>query len=185
VLARERETCRTTPHPRPLPATRFGAWREGEEAGRLRVTTTRLRRPLTEVVTTPAHAGQDGAAETGWRAWLDELDETGRWGASKTRHRRDADRDLGAAGGKTAAAELGAKEPARDRIDVAGPQPRPISICFAWLEGRGEKPENLDPAPFRPVMAGRTPIEHTDFLRVLMLPISSRSGNGTASACRR
>src|SRR5207237_2074489 len=38
----------------------------------------------------------------------------------------------------------------------------PYLDLFAWLEGRAEKPVNLDPAPFRPVMLGHA-IENTDF----------------------
>ena len=39
---------------------------------------------------------------------------------------------------------------------------RPISALFAWLEGRGPRPEATDPAPFRPVMLSH-PIEDGDF----------------------
>ena len=38
----------------------------------------------------------------------------------------------------------------------------PYLDLFAWLEGRAEKPVNLDPAPFRPVMLAHA-IEDTDF----------------------
>jgi DNA ligase-1 len=38
----------------------------------------------------------------------------------------------------------------------------PYPEMFAWLEGRAEKPVNLDPAPFRPVMLAHA-IENTDF----------------------
>src|SRR2546430_5270852 len=38
----------------------------------------------------------------------------------------------------------------------------PYLDLFAWLEGRAEKPVNLDPAPFRPVMLAHA-IENTDF----------------------
>src|SRR6202047_4924345 len=40
--------------------------------------------------------------------------------------------------------------------------PPPYLELFAWLEGRREKPENLDPTPFRPVMLAHA-IENTDF----------------------
>src|SRR5437879_7434815 len=38
----------------------------------------------------------------------------------------------------------------------------PYLYLFSWLEGRGEKPVNLDPAPFRPVMLAHA-IEDADF----------------------
>ena len=38
----------------------------------------------------------------------------------------------------------------------------PYLDLFAWLEGRGEKPVNLDPTPFRPVMLAHA-IEDADF----------------------
>ena len=38
----------------------------------------------------------------------------------------------------------------------------PYLDLFAWLEGRADKPVNLDPAPFRPVMLAHA-IEDTDF----------------------
>jgi DNA ligase-1 len=38
----------------------------------------------------------------------------------------------------------------------------PYTELFAWLEGRGDKPINRDPAPFRPVMLAHA-IEETDF----------------------
>ena len=38
----------------------------------------------------------------------------------------------------------------------------PYLDLFAWLEGRAEKPVNLDPAPFRPVMLAHA-IEDADF----------------------
>ena len=59
----------------------------------------------------------------------------------------------------------------------------PYPELFAWLEGRAEKPVNLDPAPFRPVMLAHA-IENTDFAG-LDAADSSRNGNGTASASRR
>ena len=41
----------------------------------------------------------------------------------------------------------------------------PYLDLFAWLEGRAEKPVNLDPAPFRPVMLAHA-IENTDFINL-------------------
>lgn len=82
--------------------------------------------------------------------WLDGLDETGRWALLKlvTGALRIG---VSARLAKTAAASLGNKEP--DEIEVIWPglEP-PYTELFAWLEGKGDKPESSDPAPFRPAM---------------------------------
>jgi DNA ligase 1 len=62
---------------------------------------------------------------------------------------------------KTAAAQLGDKDPHDIELMWPGLAP-PYPDLFAWLEGRGEKPVNLDPAPFRPVMLAHA-IEDSDF----------------------
>jgi DNA ligase-1 len=62
---------------------------------------------------------------------------------------------------KTAAADLGDKDPHELELMWPGLTP-PYPELFAWLEGRGEKPVNLDPAPFRPVMLAHA-IANTDF----------------------
>jgi len=82
--------------------------------------------------------------------WLDALDETGRWALLKlvTGGLRIG---VSARLAKTAAASLGNKEPAELEIMWPGLTP-PYLELFAWLENRGEKPNNLDAAPFRPVM---------------------------------
>jgi len=82
--------------------------------------------------------------------WLDGLNETGRWALLKlvTGGLRIG---VSARLAKTAAANLGGKTP--DEIEMLWPglQP-PYGELFAWLEGRGDKPDSRDPAPFRPVM---------------------------------
>jgi DNA ligase 1 len=82
--------------------------------------------------------------------WLDGLNETGRWALLKlvTGGLRIG---VSARLAKTAAANLGGKTP--DDIEMLWPglQP-PYGELFAWLEGRGDKPDSRDPAPFRPVM---------------------------------
>ena len=50
---------------------------------------------------------------------------------------------------KTAAAALGEKDPHDVELMWPGLAP-PYLDLFAWLGGRGEKPVNRDPAPFRP-----------------------------------
>ena len=62
---------------------------------------------------------------------------------------------------KTAAAALGDKDPHEVELMWPGLTP-PYTELFAWLEGRGDKPVNLDPAPFRPVMLAHA-IEDADF----------------------
>jgi DNA ligase 1 len=114
---------------------------------------------LAEVVTTLRTLGK--AELPGQLArWLDELDETGRWALLKlvTGAMRIG---ISARLAKTAAAELGNKDPHDIELMWPGLSP-PYLDLFAWLEGRGEKPVNLDPAPFRPVMLAHA-LEQVDF----------------------
>ena len=92
--------------------------------------------------------------------WLDELDETGRWALLKlvTGAMRIG---ISARLAKTAAAALGTRDPHEIELIWPGLSP-PYLDLFAWLEGRGEKPVNRDPAPFRPVMLAHA-IEDADF----------------------
>lgn len=93
-------------------------------------------------------------------SWLDALDETGRWALLKliTGSLRIG---VSARLTKTAAASLGGV--AADEVEQVwhGLEP-PYQTLFAWLEGRGPRPEATDPAPFRPVMLSH-PIEDGDF----------------------
>jgi DNA ligase-1 len=91
--------------------------------------------------------------------WLDALDETGRWALLKlvTGGLRIG---VSARLAKTAAASLGGKEP--DELEIIWPGLSPPYVdLFAWLEGRGDKPTNLDAAPFRPAMLAHA-IEDSD-----------------------
>jgi DNA ligase-1 len=92
--------------------------------------------------------------------WLDDLDETGRWALLKlvTGAMRIG---ISARLAKTAAAALGGKDAHEIELIWPGLTP-PYLDLFAWLEGRGEKPVNLDPAPFRPVMLAHA-LDETDF----------------------
>lgn len=104
---------------------------------------------LTEVVTTLRTLGKSELPAQLMR-WLDELDETGRWALLKlvTGALRIG---ISARLAKTAAAMLGEKDP--HDVELIWPGlAQPYGELFAWLEGRAEKPVNLDPAPFRPVM---------------------------------
>jgi DNA ligase 1 len=114
---------------------------------------------LTEVVTTLRTLGRTELPKQLTR-WLDELDETGRWALLKlvTGAMRIG---ISARLAKTAAAELGDKDPHEIELMWPGLAP-PYLDLFAWLECRADKPVNLDPAPFRPVMLAHA-IENTDF----------------------
>ncbi|UPT87482.1 ATP-dependent DNA ligase [Bradyrhizobium barranii subsp. apii] len=114
---------------------------------------------LTEVVTTLRTLGKTELPKQLER-WIDELDETGRWALLKlvTGALRIG---ISARLAKTAAAALGDKDPHEVELIWPGLSP-PYLDLFAWLEGRGEKPVNRDPAPFRPVMLAHA-IEDTDF----------------------
>jgi len=114
---------------------------------------------LTEVVTTLRTLGKTELPNQLAR-WLDELDETGRWALLKlvTGAMRIG---ISARLAKTAAAAFGDKDPHEVELMWPGLVP-PYLDLFAWLEGRAEKPVNLDPTPFRPVMLAHA-IENTDF----------------------
>ncbi|KRQ92853.1 cisplatin damage response ATP-dependent DNA ligase [Bradyrhizobium valentinum] len=114
---------------------------------------------LSEVVTTLRTLGKTELPAQLAR-WLDELDETGRWALLKlvTGAMRIG---ISARLAKTAAAALGDKDPHEIELIWPGLSP-PYLDLFAWLEGRGDKPVNRDPAPFRPVMLAHA-IEDTDF----------------------
>jgi len=114
---------------------------------------------LTEVVTTLRTLGKMELPKQLAR-WLDELDETGRWALLKlvTGAMRIG---ISSRLAKTAAAALGNKDPHEVELIWPGLTP-PYVELFAWLEGRGDKPVNLDPAPFRPVMLAHA-IEDSDF----------------------
>ncbi len=114
---------------------------------------------LTDVVTTFNTLGKAEIPAQLVR-WLDELDETGRWALLKlvTGGLRIG---VSARLAKTAAAELGNKDAHEVELLWPGLSP-PYLDLFAWLDGRADKPINLDPAPFRPVMLAHA-IEDTDF----------------------
>src|SRR4051812_10744319 len=114
---------------------------------------------LTEVVATLRTLGKTELPAQLTR-WLDELDETGRWALLKlvTGAMRIG---ISARLAKTAAAALGDKDVHDVELMWPGLAP-PYLDLFAWLEGRADKPVNLDPTPFRPVMLAHA-IENTDF----------------------
>jgi DNA ligase 1 len=92
--------------------------------------------------------------------WLDLLDETGRWALLKliTGALRIG---VSARLAKTAVAALGEK-PANELEEIwHGLQP-PYVELFAWIEGRSERPQTNDPAPFHTPMLAHA-IDDADF----------------------
>lgn len=93
--------------------------------------------------------------------WLDALDETGRWALLKliTGALRVG---VSARLAKTAIGALGGHE--ADAVEEVwhGLEP-PYATLFAWVEGRGERPTTLNPAPFRPPMLSHPIDEDGDF----------------------
>jgi ATP-dependent DNA ligase len=114
---------------------------------------------LSDVVMTLASLGKTELPAQ-LAAWLDELDDTGRWALLKlvTGALRIG---ISARLAKTAVAELGGRDP--DEIEIVWPNLKPpYGDLFAWVEGRAARPESGDPAPFRPPMLSHA-IEETDF----------------------
>ena len=114
---------------------------------------------LTEVVEALATLGKSELPAR-IAAWLDVLDETGRWALLKliTRELRIG---VSARLAKTAVAQLGGVEPDEVELIWHGLEP-PYEDLFAWVEGRAPKPESANPAPFRPPMLAHA-LEETDF----------------------
>ena len=97
-----------------------------------------------------AHARQDRTAEAA-RALAGRAGRDRPLGAAEARHRRSAHRRFGAAGQNRRRRARRQGLPHDVELIWPGLAP-PYLELFAWLEGRGEKPVNRDPAPFRPVM---------------------------------
>jgi DNA ligase 1 len=91
--------------------------------------------------------------------WLDALDETGRWALIKlvTGGLRIG---VSARLAKAAVGALGDKDAHDIELLWPGLAP-PYRELFAWLEGFGEKPVSIDPAPFRPPMLAHA-LDDTD-----------------------
>jgi DNA ligase 1 len=115
--------------------------------------------PLSEVVEGLATAGKSELPRL-IATWLDALDETGRWALLKliTSELRIG---VSARLAKTAVASLGDLDP--DEIEHVwhGLEP-PYAELFAWVEGKGLRPEGVNPAPFRPPMLAH-PLDEEDF----------------------
>jgi DNA ligase 1 len=96
-------------------------------------------------------------------SWLDVLDETARWALLKliTGELRIG---VSARLAKTAVASLGDIPPDEVEQIWHGLEP-PYEALFAWVEGRGPRPESRDPAPFRPPMLSH-PLDEEDFSKL-------------------
>ena len=114
---------------------------------------------LSEVVDDLAHTGRNDLRKL-LAGWLDALDETGRWALLKliTGALRVG---VSARLARMAVAELGGVEV--DAVEQVwhGLAP-PYLALFAWLDGEGERPSAIDPAPFRPAMLAQ-PLDEKDF----------------------
>ena len=82
--------------------------------------------------------------------WLDQLDASGRWALIKLVF---GGMRIGVSArlAKQAVADI-ADKPVNDIEEVWHGLPPPYRDLFAWLEGRGARPESTVKAPFRPVM---------------------------------
>jgi DNA ligase-1 len=129
------------------PSSRAGARRQQQAAP-----------ALSEVITGLSSLGK--SALPGQLAhWLNLLDEAGRWALLKL---VTGELRIGVSTrlAKTAAAALGNKRPEEVELIWSGLRP-PYAELFAWLEGRADRPETRDPAPFRPPMLAHA-IEESD-----------------------
>ena len=104
---------------------------------------------LSDVVATLAASGKLDLPRV-IAGWLDALDETGRWALLKliTGSLRVG---VSARLAKTAVADLGGKA-ANEIEEVWHGLAPPYLDLFAWVEGRADKPDAIDPAPFHPAM---------------------------------
>lgn len=101
-------------------------------------------------------------------AWLDGLDEVGRWALIKL---ITGSLRIGASArlAKTAVASLGT-DISPDDVELVWPAlEMPYLELFAWVEGRAGRPENVNPAPFSPPMLS-TAIEDTAGWRETLVP---------------
>jgi DNA ligase-1 len=146
---------------------------------------------LTAVVETLSSLGKAQLPQRLAR-WLDALDETGRWTLIKlvTGSLRVG---ISARLAKAAVATLGDRDAETVELVWPGLAP-PYGALFAWLEGRAEKPESDDPAPFRPPMlahalddADLATLEASDFIAewkwdgIRVQAVAARHDGGTVA----
>jgi DNA ligase 1 len=141
----------------------------------------RARRPVSEVVETLRHARQ-GELPASARALARRARRDRPLGAAQAGHRRRCASASRRGSPRRRSPRSAARTSTRSRRSGTGLAP-PYAELFAWLEGRAEKPETTDPAPFRPPMLSHA-ARGCDLERSIP-PTSPPNGNGTASACRR
>ncbi|WP_029063975.1 cisplatin damage response ATP-dependent DNA ligase [Labrenzia sp. DG1229] len=129
------------------------------EAGRDRPDESNGELTLTQVVTELETAGKTDVPRL-LTAWLDRLDETGRWALLKL---VTGGLRVGVSSrlAKTSVAKLGCLNVSQIEEVWHGLKP-PYETLFAWAEGKGNRPDNQDPAPFRPVMLAHPLDENRD-----------------------
>jgi DNA ligase-1 len=117
---------------------------------------------LSEIVET-LHATRKADLPRQLATWLDLLDETGRWALLKliTGALRIG---VSARLAKTAIASMGSMPPNEIEEVWHGLRP-PYLELFAWVEGRSDRPQTANPAPFRTPMLAHA-IEAADFARL-------------------
>jgi DNA ligase-1 len=147
------------PHPSPLPARPRETSGQGERVGSPRASGEREPPRLADIVAELALIGRN---ELGPRleTWLDALDATGRWALLKllTGALRVG---VSARLAKTALAEMAGLAVA-DIEEVWHALGPPYEPLFAWVEGRGPKPDVRDAPSFRPLMLSHA-LEEADW----------------------
>ncbi len=127
------------------------------------------REPALEEVVDELRAATRAQTQRLIEGWLDALDATGRWALLKllTGGMRVG---VSARLAKQAAADLAAHnhQPIviADIEEVWHAQEPPYAELFAWLEGRGERPNPDAPGRFRPVMLAQAVDEIADFKKL-------------------
>ena len=127
------------------------------------------REPALEEVVDELRAAHRQSSQALIEGWLDALDATGRWALLKllTGGLRVG---LSARLAKQAAADLAqhSRQPIGlpDIEEVWHAQSPPYAELFAWLEGRGPRPNPDAPGRFRPAMLAQALDELTDFARL-------------------
>ncbi len=126
------------------------------------------RQPELDEVVDTLRASHRHATPALIEGWLDALDAEGRWALLKllTRELRVG---LSARLAKQAAADLaplyGHEVSVSDIEEVWHAVEPPYGELFAWLEGRGPRPDPDKPGRFRPVMLAQ-PIDDADFAKL-------------------
>ena len=127
------------------------------------------REPELDEVVDTLRASHRAAGPALIEGWLDALDADGRWALLKllTRELRVG---LSARLAKTAAADLAALYGHTVEVgeveEVWHALDPPYPELFAWLEGRGPRPDPDQPGRFRPVMLAQAIDEAADFARL-------------------